>query len=162
MNSPPNRFWLLIGTAFFLTNVSGCYRAELERQAAVLAEENAQLRKIATESENNSNDTRSRLVHLVWFKLKPELSKEQIENFIGEVNKLQRIDFVDEFEVGNFADLGDQRAMHDLQMIMSMKFDTEQQYRDYQAHPVHLELKNAAGDYLAGPPVTYDYRSVAK
>ncbi len=38
-----------------------------------------------------------------------------------------------------------------------MGFDSEEDYKTYQSHPIHLGLKKAAGNYIAGPPVTYDF-----
>ena len=155
------RTLIVLGSVLFLASCGGCNHAELEREAALLAQENAQLRKQAAESKTGATDRKNELVHIVWFKLKPELTGDQIDSFVNEIYKLDQIDFVDELEVGKFADLGDDRAMSELQLVMSMKFDSEELYQAYQAHQIHLDLKKAAGEFLAGPPVTYDYWTVS-
>ena len=64
---------------------------------------------------------------------------------------------MNDLTVGEFHDLGDPRAMSDLDVVMSVKFETDADYKTYQAHELHLKLKENAGKYLAGPPVTYDF-----
>ena len=107
-------------------------------------------------------DSSERLVHVVWFKLKPELGDTDLENLLIEIDKLNQIEVVKELEVGKFADLGDPRAMKDFQLVMSMKFESKTQYHEYQEHPIHLALKNVVGNFIAGPPVTYDYWDVPR
>lgn len=94
------------------------------------------------------------LVHIVYFKLKEDASKDGL---IAEIKKLEGIDVLKNLEVGTFQDLGDKRAMSQFDVVMQMEFENETDYKIYQAHPIHLALKAAAGAYLAGPPVTYDY-----
>lgn len=94
------------------------------------------------------------LVHIVYFKLKEDASKKGL---IAEIKKLKNIEVLDNLEVGVFEDLGDSRAMSDYDVMMQMEFENEEDYKTYQAHPIHLALKKAVGAYLAGPPVTYDY-----
>jgi len=94
------------------------------------------------------------LVHVVYFKMKADASKEDL---ITEIKKLEEIEVLHNLEVGVFEDLADPRAMSDYDIIMQMEFEKEADYKTYQAHPIHLALKAAVGQYLAGPPVTYDY-----
>ena len=108
-----------------------------------------------TENAETANSDK-RLVHLVWFKLKPNTDRG---DFIQRLKKLDKIDPVRNFEVGQFADLQDPRAMSDFQVAIQMAFNSEKDYQTYQSHPIHLDLKARIGDYLAGPPVTYDYWS---
>lgn len=139
----------------------GCHQAELEQHARALARENEQLR---TRVAQRDTDDRSevRLVHLVWFKLKTDLTDDERTEFMDQIRKLDQIEWVNNLEIGNFAELGDTRAMQEFQLVMGMNFRTEQEYRDYQSHPIHLALKDAVGKYLAGPPVTYDYWTVTE
>lgn len=97
------------------------------------------------------------LVHLVWFRLDPALTPQQQEQFLDELRTLDEIDEVRGLEVGRFHDLGDERALSDLDIVMRMGFGSEDDYHAYQAHPVHRKLKQGVGKYLAGTPVTYDY-----
>lgn len=76
---------------------------------------------------------------------------------IEEIKKLEAIEQVHEMQVGQFKDLGDQRALSDYELFLQMSFTDEAAYQTYQKHPIHLTLKEKAGAYLAGPPVTYDY-----
>lgn len=97
------------------------------------------------------------IMHLVWLDLKPDLTKEQIENLTKALFTLEEIKEVKDYQVGNFIDLGDKRAMSELESMISMRFESKADYTTYQDHPVHLALKESLGEYLAGPPVTYDY-----
>jgi len=38
-----------------------------------------------------------------------------------------------------------------------MSLKNEKAYQDYQKHPIHLALKENTKQYMAGPPVTYDF-----
>ena len=106
--------------------------------------------------DNQTSASGKRLVHLVWFKLKPDTDRA---DFIQQLKKLDQIEPVCDFEVGQFADLKDPRAMSDYQVAIQMGFKSEEDYQTYQAHRIHLDLKSKIGDYVAGPPVTYDYWS---
>ncbi len=97
------------------------------------------------------------LVHQVYFKLKPDLSAELETKLIDAIKKLKKIEVLKYLEVGRFQDLGDQRAMSDYGVMMQMGFTSEADYKTYQNHELHLELKANVGQYLGGPPVTYDY-----
>lgn len=94
------------------------------------------------------------LVHIVLFKLKPEVDEGTV---IAEIKKLEAIPDVRELEVGPFQNLGDPRALSDYALIMEMSFQDETAYKKYQAHPTHQALKEQLGSLLAGPPLTYDY-----
>ena len=101
--------------------------------------------------------TASRLVHLVWFQMQPDLSTELTDEFVAELRKLQQIEQVHGLEVGRFQDLEDPRALSQYAWVMRMAFDSEEDYHTYQDHPIHQQLKQDIGQYLGGPPVTYDY-----
>ncbi|MGI9518264.1 MAG: Dabb family protein [Pirellulaceae bacterium] len=143
--------WICLG--------SGCQQAEMEKMRAEADAAQAKIEAARTELANlQSEKTGNRqLVHLVWFKMDPELTTEQDTAFIAELRKLDDIVQVNDLEIGRFQELGDTRAMSDLDIVMSMGFDSEDDYRTYQDHPIHLQLKQDIGQYLSGPPVTYDY-----
>lgn len=94
------------------------------------------------------------LVHLVFFKLKPDADQETL---VTEINKLKTIQEVMDLEVGPFEDLSDPRALSDYSMVMSMEFKNAQAYEAYQQHPIHQALKANTIEYMAGPPATYDF-----
>ncbi len=133
---------------------SGCYRSELEKSQARLAEVEAEMAKAAAIHE--AVDAYP-LVHIVWLKMKDDASPQDHAALIAELEKLAGISEVKGLEIGRFHELGDSRAMSDLDLVMQMRFSTEDEYRTYQDHPIHLQLKKDIGKYLGGPPVTYDY-----
>ena len=94
------------------------------------------------------------LIHFVFLNLKDDAS---IQLVIDEIKKIDDIPEVLDLQVGPFTDLGDQRAMSDYELVMEMSFHSTEDYEAYQAHPIHLNLKEQLGGYLAGPPATYDY-----
>ena len=110
--------------------------------------------KSAIEKINPSNAT---LVHEVYFNLKDDLTSAQKEEFHQSILKLKDIPVIQNLEVGDFKNLNDPRALADYEIKMSMEFQSEKEYAEYQIHPIHLSLKKAAADLLAAPPTTYDF-----
>ena len=144
----------LILAVIITTFLASCSNPKLEKELLEaqlkLKETEALLAEAKSESDENYP-----LVHVVYFKLKPDADKAKLS---AEIDKLKAIDVVHELEVGIFEDLGDDRALSDYQMVMSMTFTNDADYTTYQNHEIHLGLKAAAKDMLAGPPATYDYR----
>ena len=99
------------------------------------------------------------LIHSVYFPIKPGLSQEQQEAFLQEIDKLSQISQVKGLIYGSFAELGDERAMSEYEVVMQMGFHSKKDYETYQAHAIHLALKETAKQYLAGPPVTHDFET---
>lgn len=130
----------------------GCHQnttAKIESLKSQLETATAEIQKLKEETTD-----KKQLVHIVWFIMKSEADHNGL---IAEIKKLEKIEVLNNLEIGKFQDLGDARAMSDLDLVMQMGFDSEEDYKTYQAHPIHLGLKKAAGKYLAGPPVTYDF-----
>lgn len=113
-----------------------------------------QLAEKQKEIELLKQDEARKLIHIVYFDLKPEANKEV---FIEALEKLGEIPVVDDLEIGQFKDLADKRALSEFEIMMQMEFDSEKEYTFYQEHPVHLELKSLAAKVVSAPPVTYDY-----
>ncbi|MGK0364526.1 MAG: hypothetical protein ACI85O_001583 [Saprospiraceae bacterium] len=124
---------------------------EMEAELIIAKQELADLK-----TENDANPAGS-LVHLVYLNLKDDLKEEEKAEIIAAIDDLARIEEVNELEIGDFANLGDARAMSDLEMVFSMSFTSKLDYEIYQGHPIHLQLKTIVKPYLSGPPVTYDY-----
>jgi len=144
-----------------LLGTVGCdrvVREELEKSEAELARVRQQL-DARSSSRTEAVQEAPRLVHLVWFTLKDGGNEQECRALVAELKKLVEIPGVQDFEVGQFQPLGDERAMSQLDMVMQMGFDSEIAYRTYQDHPIHLQLKEDIGKYLGGPPITYDYWS---
>lgn len=123
------------------------------------ASQQAQRSPAEAQQEQAPALNQSQLVHLVWLKLKEDASDQDVDALFGEIKKLAAIEEVNGLEMGSFHDLGDARAMSDLDVVMQMRFDSQEDYQTYQAHPIHLQLKSDLVDYLSAPPVTYDYWS---
>lgn len=96
------------------------------------------------------------LVHLVFLKVK---ENADLSRLIAEIEKLKAIPGVNELEIGRYEALGDDRAMSDFDLIIRMRFENQAAYQIYQAHPIHLQLKENSKSLLSGPPVTYHYRT---
>lgn len=79
---------------------------------------------------------------------------------MDKMEKMEAIPVLSNLEIGKFQDLGDQRAMSDFSIVMQMDFDSEENYRRYQEHPIHLALKRAIGLFLGASPITYDYWTI--
>ena len=62
-----------------------------------------------------------------------------------------------DLEVGPFEELGDTRALSQYGLFMQMSFANKAAYEVYQKHPTHLALRENTGQFMAGPPVTYDF-----
>ena len=107
-----------------------------------------------------ATESQQKLVHVVYFKLKDDLSESDRKVLIAEINKIEAIPVLSNLEVGKFQDLGDQRSMSDYSIVMQMDFENEEDYKIYQEHSIHLALKAAIGPYLGGPPTTYDYWTI--
>ncbi len=141
--------------------IAGCQQAtsqnaELEEMRQELLQTQEKFER-ATQKSGQSpapSDSKRQLVHLVWFDMKADADHRA---FFVELRKLEAIQQVNGLEIGKFQELGDQRAMSELELVMRMSFDSEEDYRTYQDHPVHQQLKQDIGLYLDGPPVTYDY-----
>jgi len=97
------------------------------------------------------------LVHLVYLNLKDDLTEQEASDLVSELYELRRISELKHMTVGNFEDLGDQRAMGKYELVISMSFDDTADYMAYQKHPIHIKLKEALDVYIAGPPATYHY-----
>jgi len=97
------------------------------------------------------------LVHIVYMNTRNDLTTEEKAKLSEDLNQLQGIPEIKSFSIGQYTDLGDQRAMSEYEVIMSMAFKDQAAYKIYQDHPTHIALKEKLGNYLSGPPATYDY-----
>jgi len=145
--------------SFLLLFILGsCSNAALETELATaknaLATAEFALQKANQEIATLKQGDAGKLVHVVFFKIKPDTDASVA---IREIKKLQQIPEVQDLEVGTFEDLGDARALSDYGLMMEMTFDNKTAYDKYQQHPIHLALKENVGPFLAGPPATYDF-----
>lgn len=138
---------------FLPTLFVACTDTAVQKELQLTQKQLIEAQAALSELEAATAET-GKLVHIVLFKLKPEVDESTV---IAEIKKLEEIPEIEELEVGPFQDLGDPRALSDYPLIMEMSFQDETAYQKYQAHPTHLALKEQLGSLLAGPPVTYDY-----
>ncbi len=106
-----------------------------------------------TKDQEEIDRHKGNLVHTVYFKVK----ENKTDSLIIACKKMSNIKGVKYLEVGRFKDLGDPRAMSDLSIVMQMEFKNQTDYKHYQNHPLHLNLKKTAANYLLGPPITHDF-----
>ena len=146
-------FFFIISSFFlFACQENTQVQEELTQLKTQLADAQAQIKAATQEAK-----TKKLLKHLVYFKLKENTSPEDQLVFTNLLKGLVAIQEIKDFEVGQFKDLGDKRAMSELDVVMEMAFENEADYQTYQKHPIHLATKTKIKKYLGGPPVTYDY-----
>lgn len=143
----------IILVLLIMTFLASCSNPKLEKQLLETELKLKETEALLAEAKSDTDENYP-LVHVVYFKLKPDADKAKL---LEAINKLEEIEVVHELEVGTFEDLGDERALSDFQVVMSMAFANEADYKAYQTHEIHLALKAAAKEMLAAPPATYDY-----
>lgn len=151
-NNMKNFITLLLLTSFFFSCQND--NPQLEKE---LKETKARLEAAKAALLKKENTTSTPLVHEVYFNLKDDLSENQINALESDILKLKDISVVHHLVLGTFKNLEDPRALSDYEIKMTMEFKNEKEYAEYQAHPIHLNLKKSVADLLAGPPATYDY-----
>jgi len=143
-------FWFL----FFSCQPKSDLTEKLDDMEAALLIAEQELADL--KAENAANPT-GKLVHVVYLNLKENVTAAERKEIVAAIDDLARIESVYELEIGTFADLGDKRALSDLEMVFRMSFLDKIGYENYQAHPIHGQLKIILKDYLASAPVIYDY-----
>ena len=108
-------------------------------------------------TESNQHQT-TKITHVVWLDLKDDLDKSKYQLLVKELKQLSVIEQVHDLEIGGFHNLNDPRAMSEYEVVMSMRFVSQDEYETYQQHPKHLKLKKSIKKYIRSAPVTYDYR----
>ena len=142
--------FLLVSFLASCQNANPQLEKELSETKARLVAAKAALGKLNPTQEYS-------LVHEVYFNVKDDLTTEQMEVFHQSILRLKDIPGVQNLVVGEFKNLDDPRALAEYEIKMSMEFKNEKDYAEYQTHPIHLELKKIAADFVAAPPTTYDF-----
>ncbi len=133
-------------------------QADLDKLQAELQQKDAQLTALQkTLKEKISTEEEGSLVHLVFFKVKDDISVEDKTKLMEVLEGLAAIEVVKNLEVGNFEDLGDERALSDYDVVIQMDFSSAADYKKYQEDERHLQAKGALKPFLAGPPASYDF-----
>ena len=131
----------------------GCSNPQLEKEVEALKKELSEAEAAIVEL-NSQTTQEGELVHMVFLKVKPDTDQAAL---MDEMKKLAEIEGVQDFAVGPFENLGDARALSEYALVMEMSFADSAAYGVYQKHPTHLNLRENLGQYLAGPPATFDY-----
>lgn len=154
-----NKLWifgLMLTIGLMSCNPCIDLQEKLRKSEAALFEKTNEL-NAAMQGRTERSEASGKLVHVVYFDLKPDLTEKQKSTFFEDINKLKKIKFLLDLKIGTLAKSGDARMLSDFEMMMQMSFNSLDELAQYQAHKVHLELKKKAGNYLAAPPRVYDY-----
>ncbi|MFS4482676.1 Dabb family protein [Hyunsoonleella sp. 2307UL5-6] len=142
----------ILGITILLSLVS-CSNTKIQKELEK-AKNELITAKATIETLKKQIEPEGKLVHVVFFKLKPEADL----NALGiEINKLKEIAVIKDLQFGFFKNLGDERVLSEYSLMLEMSFDNEASYKVYQEHPIHLALKEVGIQFLTSPPVTYDY-----
>jgi len=134
-----------------LIGLSSCGRT------AEIQQLQSELNTVKTELSQLKSSSSTSLVHIVYFPLIRQTTRSDISYLIDQIKTLNGIEVVKDLEVGTFQDLGDKRALSQYNVVMQMRFDSQEDYQIYQNHPTHLALREICKAFLNGPPATYDY-----
>ncbi len=152
-----NNIYLIL----FLLSIFACKQEtssssenEIEAKIEKIIKEN-KLLKIQNDRLLKVNN--AQLSHLVFFDIKEDISTAQLEFITEEFNKLGQIDGVQNFHLGEFEDIGDNRALTNREMIISMRFLNFDDFYSYQKDEKHFAIKKAVAPYLDQLPLSYDY-----
>lgn len=143
------KYLYFLSILFFLSCSNNKLETDLANLQQELATANEKINQLQSQIEPEGE-----LVHLVFFKIKPDADQTAL---VAEIKKLENIQEVMDLEVGPYENLGDTRALSDFTMLMQMSFANKAAYENYQKHPIHLALKENTGQFMAGPPATYDF-----
>lgn len=150
---------LLLFTLFIMTLSSCQPNNELQQQLDLCKTELEQKTEALEEMVSEANDKKDspQLVHSVYLKLKENMTADDMAVLESGILSLAQIPEVNNLIHGTFKDLGDARAMAELNYILQMEFYNVEDYKSYQQDSIHIAFKQVAGKYLNGPPVTHDF-----
>jgi hypothetical protein len=130
----------------------GNLQAQLQQKTTELANLQKEMATIVS-TQKNPNP----LVHIVFLKVKDDISATDKAALMQTLKGLADIEEAKNLEVGDFEDLGDERALSDYDVVMQMDFNSKEDYTKYQSDERHIQAKAAMKPFLAGPPATYDF-----
>lgn len=110
--------------------------------------------RLTIETLKDQIEPEGKLVHTLLFKLK---SNEDAVALGIQLNKLKKIVVVKDLQFGLFVDLKDEFALSEYSMMLEMSFDNKADYYTYLDHPIHIAAQKAGAQYIASPPVSFDY-----
>lgn len=135
--------------------LSACSNPKLEKQLAETQEALAHAEATLAEMEEASQV--NKIVHTLYFTLKPELSKSDREQFVGYLNQLGALPYVSQIKIGIPDSMPDPRAKKDYDYAMEMQFASKAELAAYQEDSTHAAIRTLLGPQLGGPPLVYDF-----
>ena len=113
--------------------------------------------KPASKNEESSAGDEAGIHHIIFFDIKDNMSENQLDFLTTNLLKLGEIESVKHFQLGEYEDVGDERALEGRERIIKMRFNSIEDFYAYQNDEKHFEIKKVIGPYLAKNPMTYDY-----
>jgi hypothetical protein len=147
---------ILVQLGFFLL-LMGCSGECKMKSELELTQQELEATKQALAEAEAKTDAGQVLVHTVYFDLKDELKREEVDAFVEILKQLEQIDYIKSVQVGTPADTKDPRLVTNYEAALLMEFANETDLEKYQKDEFHLKQRAATAAYLAGPPVVYDY-----
>lgn len=136
------------------------FRDEITVLENLLVEKTKEIDRLKEEDRQAINDLDGQLVHIVFFNLKNNLEEKQINQIVEEIERLRQISVVKNISYGDFIEVGDERSMKHLELVVQMVFNNVNDLKKYQSDTIHLSAKKKLKPFLETAPVTYDYAVV--
>jgi len=158
MNS--KKIILLFVSAFvFLSSCkrSNNHSSEIIVLENLLIEKTTEIQKLRDKTKQRLSSFDGKLIHMVFFNLKNDLDKKDLKKFIEAIEGLRNISAVENLIYGDFLDVGDERSMDSLDLVIRLVFKDKSGLDDYQKNNIHLAAKKTLKPFLESTPVTYDY-----
>ncbi len=137
----------------FLFLLSGCslkLQHELTETRLALRQTEMQLAEVKLGQE-------SKVVHILYFKLKEDISQEESDLFLDYLKQLGELPYVRSFKLGKPADVPDPRSRKDYDIAMEMQFTNIAELNAYQQDSTHLAIRALTIPMVGAPPVVYDF-----
>ncbi len=96
-------------------------------------------------------------MHDVYLNLKDSISESDLAKVIGELKRLEQVPSAHNLYVGTRAETGDTRLDPNYDLALHVEFTTEKNLESYAVDSLHLEVRSNLKDFLAVPPVVFDY-----
>lgn len=104
-----------------------------------------------------TSSTERLLLHDVYLNLKEGVGEEERNLVITELKRLADVQGIYSVQVGLRAETKDPRLNADYDLALHTAFTSLENLKAYAKAPLHLEVLSNIKDFLAGPPVVYDY-----
>jgi len=85
------------------------------------------------------------------------ISDEDEKMVFNEIKRLEQVKTTRWVHVGRRAETGDARLDADFDIALHVVFDNEEDMKAYAEDALHLEVRSNVKEFLAGPPIVFDY-----